>query len=209
MAGVLVCVRKCSDMQAACRWPNHQWIASLPAESFCTSCLLTFQFTADCFRLCRFPVRWQFMNDGSLKNISAWVSKKVPELVGMEEPDLVEFIMSLVRAHAMAGEWRQGLGVVHNRADERWFVDSLCGVCCYWVVSSSSRYGYCAFIACAKGQLVEQQQDVLCHCSIRSVPFHVSSQVPWCCCSTAITQIRPFSCRMLSLKPILVLQLHV
>lgn len=49
-------------------------------------------------------MRWQFMNDGSLRNISAWVSKKVPELVGMEEPDLVEFIMSHVRSHAAAGE---------------------------------------------------------------------------------------------------------
>lgn len=45
------------------------------------------------------------MNDASLKNISAWVSKKVPELVGMEEPDLVEFIMANVRKQASAGEW--------------------------------------------------------------------------------------------------------
>lgn len=44
------------------------------------------------------------MNDGSLKNITSWVSKKVPELVGMEEPDLVEFIMANVRKQASAGE---------------------------------------------------------------------------------------------------------
>ena len=44
------------------------------------------------------------MNDGSLKNVTSWVSKKVPELVGMEEPDLVEFIMANVRKQASAGE---------------------------------------------------------------------------------------------------------
>jgi hypothetical protein len=49
-------------------------------------------------------VRWQFMGDPSLSNITAWVRKKVPELVGMEEPDLVEFIMGHVRQHASAGE---------------------------------------------------------------------------------------------------------
>lgn len=43
------------------------------------------------------------MADGSLNNIGAWVTKKVPELVGMEEPDLVEFIMGHVRNHAPAG----------------------------------------------------------------------------------------------------------
>lgn len=53
----------------------------------------------------RFPVRWQFMNDSSLKNITAWVSKKVPELVGMEEPDLVDFIMANVRKQVSAGEY--------------------------------------------------------------------------------------------------------
>lgn len=51
-----------------------------------------------------FPVRWEFMGEGSLGNIGAWVTKKVPELVGMEEPDLVEFIMGHVRQHALAGE---------------------------------------------------------------------------------------------------------
>jgi hypothetical protein len=54
-----------------------------------------------------FPVRWQFMGDPSISNITAWVRKKVPELVGMEEPDLVEFIMGHVRQHASAGEWRR------------------------------------------------------------------------------------------------------
>eukprot|EP00882_Tetradesmus_deserticola_P006313 GHRQ01006642.1.p1 GENE.GHRQ01006642.1~~GHRQ01006642.1.p1 ORF type:complete len:186 (+),score=97.49 GHRQ01006642.1:84-560(+) len=49
-----------------------------------------------------FPVRWQFMGDPSIANITAWVRKKVPELVGMEEPDLVEFIMGYVRQHAPA-----------------------------------------------------------------------------------------------------------
>jgi hypothetical protein len=44
------------------------------------------------------------MADSSLANIGAWVAKKVPELVGMEEPDLVEFIMGHVRNHAPAGE---------------------------------------------------------------------------------------------------------
>jgi hypothetical protein len=44
------------------------------------------------------------MGEGSLGNIGAWVTKKVPELVGMEEPDLVEFIMGHVRQHALAGE---------------------------------------------------------------------------------------------------------
>lgn len=53
---------------------------------------------------CSFPVRWDFMADNSLNNIGAWVNKKVPELVGMEEPDLVEFIMGHVRNHAPAGE---------------------------------------------------------------------------------------------------------
>lgn len=43
------------------------------------------------------------MAEGSLGNIGAWVTKKVPELVGMEEPDLVEFIMGHVRQHAPAG----------------------------------------------------------------------------------------------------------
>lgn len=51
------------------------------------------------------------MADGSLSNIGAWVAKKVPELVGMEEPDLVEFIMSHVRQHALSGELGQaGVG---------------------------------------------------------------------------------------------------
>jgi hypothetical protein len=45
------------------------------------------------------------MGDPSTSNITAWVRKKVPELVGMEEPDLVEFIMGHVRQHASAGEW--------------------------------------------------------------------------------------------------------
>jgi hypothetical protein len=45
------------------------------------------------------------MGDGSLNNIGAWVAKKVPELVGMEEPDLVEFIMGHVRQHAPAGQY--------------------------------------------------------------------------------------------------------
>eukprot|EP00879_Flechtneria_rotunda_P001954 GHRR01002128.1.p2 GENE.GHRR01002128.1~~GHRR01002128.1.p2 ORF type:complete len:351 (+),score=168.60 GHRR01002128.1:2684-3736(+) len=49
-----------------------------------------------------FPVRWQLMTDSSLANITAWVGKKVPELVGMEEPDLVEFITALVRRQAPA-----------------------------------------------------------------------------------------------------------
>jgi hypothetical protein len=44
------------------------------------------------------------MNESSLSNIGAWVNKKVPELVGMEEPDLVEFIMTHVRNQAPAGE---------------------------------------------------------------------------------------------------------
>eukprot|EP00775_Hariotina_reticulata_P005966 gene5966-6205_t len=43
-----------------------------------------------------------YMNEGSLSSISAWVNKKVPELVGMEEPDLVEFIMTHVRNQAPA-----------------------------------------------------------------------------------------------------------
>lgn len=48
------------------------------------------------------------MGDGSLANIGAWVTKKVPELVGMEEPDLVEFIMGHVRQHAPAGGSTEG-----------------------------------------------------------------------------------------------------
>jgi hypothetical protein len=48
------------------------------------------------------------MTDGSLNNIGAWVAKKIPELVGMEEPDLVEFIMGHVRQHAPAGEDQGG-----------------------------------------------------------------------------------------------------
>lgn len=50
------------------------------------------------------------MGDGSLSNIGAWVAKKVPELVGMEEPDLVEFIMGHVRQHAPAGQYQGGFG---------------------------------------------------------------------------------------------------
>jgi hypothetical protein len=70
-------------------------------------------------------VRWQFMGDPSLANISAWVRKKVPELVGMEEPDLVEFIMGHVRQHASAGEWRAGRSIRRWRRKQR-----ACGVLC-------------------------------------------------------------------------------
>jgi hypothetical protein len=67
------------------------------------------------------------MGDGSLNNIGAWVAKKVPELVGMEEPDLVEFIMGHVRQHAPAGQYRA------HHTDSRWMV------CCASVSSFVSQ----------------------------------------------------------------------
>jgi hypothetical protein len=47
-----------------------------------------------------YPIKWAHYTPAAAQKVTAWVAKKVAEMLGAEEPDFVEFIMGLLAAHA-------------------------------------------------------------------------------------------------------------
>ncbi|GBF89651.1 hypothetical protein Rsub_02369 [Raphidocelis subcapitata] len=59
-----------------------------------------------------YPIKWAHYTPAAAQKVTAWVGKKVTEMLGAEEPDFVDFIMELLATHSAPEEVEKEAGEV-------------------------------------------------------------------------------------------------